>query len=57
VEEEAARPMGLLHKAVAVGYRSPDAYRSEDALDPLRHHDDFQRMVIDLAMPADPFSR
>ena len=48
--------MDLLHKAIAVGYRSPDAFRTEDALDPLRDRDEFRRMMMDLAMPADPFA-
>jgi hypothetical protein len=45
----------LLHGAVAIGYRSPDPFRTEDALDPLRGRDDFRRLMTDLAMTADPF--
>jgi hypothetical protein len=56
-EEQAARAMGSLHKAVAMGYRSPDSYRTEDALDPLRDRDDFRALMIDLAVPAEPFAR
>jgi hypothetical protein len=48
--------MALLHKAVDMGYRTPDAYRTEDALDPLRGRDDFQLLLMDLAMPAEPFA-
>ena len=33
---EAETAVALLRKAVGVGYRNPDAYRTEDALDPLR---------------------
>jgi tetratricopeptide (TPR) repeat protein len=55
--EEAARAMALLHKAVAIGYRSPGAYRNEDALDPLRDRTDFRLLMLDLAMPADSFAR
>jgi hypothetical protein len=29
-----------------MGYRNPDAYRSEDALDPLRSRDDFRLLMI-----------
>jgi tetratricopeptide (TPR) repeat protein len=57
---EAARAadtaMGLLHRAVRLGYRSPDAYRTEDALDVLRGRDDFKLLMLDLALPADPFA-
>jgi hypothetical protein len=55
-EEEAARATDRLYKAVAMGYRSPDAYRNEDALDPLRDRDDFRLMMMDLAVPAKPFA-
>ena len=48
--------MALLHKAVAMGYRSPDAFRTEDALDPLRDRADFRLLMMDLAMPAEPFA-
>ena len=54
---EAETAMALLHKAIAMGYRSLDAFRTEDALDPLRGRDDFQLLMMDLAMPADPFAR
>ncbi len=49
--------MALLHRAVDMGYRNPDAYRTEDALDPLRVRDDFRMLMMDLAMPAEPFAR
>ena len=48
--------MALLRKAAAMRYRSA-AYRTEDALDPLRSRDDFRLLMMDLAMPADPFAR
>ena len=48
--------MALLRSAVAMNYRSPDAFRTEDALDPLRGRDDFRLLMMDLAMPADPFA-
>jgi eukaryotic-like serine/threonine-protein kinase len=46
-----------LQKAVAIGYRNPDAYRYEDALDPLRGRTDFQLLIMDLAMPTKPFAQ
>ncbi len=48
--------MDLLRRAVALGYRNHDAYRTEDALDPLRDRPDFQLLMMDLAMPAEPFT-
>jgi hypothetical protein len=48
--------MTLVRHAVGVGYRNPDAYRTEDALDPLRHRDDFRLFLMDLAMPEQPFA-
>jgi hypothetical protein len=36
-----------------MGYRSRDAYRNEDALDPLRDRDDFRLLMMDQTMPAD----
>jgi hypothetical protein len=48
--------MTLLHKAVGVGYRNADAFRTEDALDPLRDRSDFRLLLMDLAMPAEPFA-
>src|SRR5262249_9561584 len=54
---EADRAMALLRRAVAAGYRNPAAYRTESALDPLRDRDDFQLLMLDLAMPDDPFAR
>ena len=34
--------MALLHKAVGMGYRNAAAFRTEDALDPLRDRPDFR---------------
>jgi hypothetical protein len=49
--------MPLLRRAVALGYRSPDAHRAEDALDPLRVREDFRLMMMDLVFPAQAFAR
>jgi hypothetical protein len=56
-DEQAEKSMAVLRQAVAMGYRNPDAYRTESALDPLRGRDDFRLLMMDLAMPADPFSK
>jgi hypothetical protein len=54
---EADRAMTLLHQAVATGYYNAEQYRTEDALDPLRNRPDFRLLMLDLAMPAEPFAR
>src|SRR5262249_9497695 len=52
---EADVAMALLHQAVALGHRRLGRFSTEDALDPLRGRDDFRLLLMDLAMPADPF--
>ena len=49
--------MALLRKAIGMGFRNPDTYRTEAALNPLRARDDFRALMMDLAMPADPFAK
>ena len=49
--------MTELRRAVAMGYRNADAFRTEDSLDPLRGRDDFRLLLLDLAFPAEPFAR
>jgi hypothetical protein len=39
-----------------MGYRSLDRYRTDDALDPLRDREGFRLLMMDLAIPADPFA-
>jgi tetratricopeptide (TPR) repeat protein len=55
-QSEADQATALLHQAVAMGYSNSDAYRTEDALDPLRDRDDFRLLLMDLEMPAEPFA-
>src|SRR5262249_26924799 len=45
---EADAAMAVLRRAVAMGYRSPAAFRTEDALDPLRKREDFQKLLAEL---------
>ena len=52
-----AEAMALLWRAVALGYRNPSTYRTETALDPLRHRADFRLLMMDLAFPGDVFAR
>jgi serine/threonine-protein kinase len=54
---EADHGMSLLRQAVAEGYRNTDAIRKEAALDLLRGRDDFRLLIMDLAMPTEPFVR
>jgi hypothetical protein len=39
-----------------MGYRSLVAFGTRDALHPLRGRDDFKLLMMDLAMPDDPFA-
>ena len=48
--------MESLRTAVGMGYRDRDAYRTETALGPLRDREDFRLLMMDLAMPAEPFA-
>jgi hypothetical protein len=54
---EADTAITLLIKAVGLGYRNADAFRTERALDSLRARPDFRLLTMDLAMPPDPFSK
>jgi len=54
---ETDKAVALLKKAVDMGYRSYINYRDESALDGLRDRPDFRLLMMDLAMPADPFGR
>ena len=49
--------MDALRQAVAAGYRDFGSMRVNTDLDPLRDRDDFRLLMMDLAMPADPFAR
>jgi tetratricopeptide (TPR) repeat protein len=55
-EEEAARAMELLRRAAATGYRNSSAFRTESALAPLYGLPDFRLLMMDLAMPSEPFA-
>ena len=53
---EADMAIGMLRRAVEMGYLSRDTYRTETALDPIRGRPDFQLLVMDLAFPAQPYA-
>ena len=40
--------MSVLRQAVSLGYRNPDWYRTESALDPIRERDDFKKLLAEL---------
>jgi hypothetical protein len=52
---EANRAMSALRRAVAAGYRNLAHMQTDTDLDPLRSRPDFQALMMDLAMPTDPF--
>ncbi|MFI5458882.1 MAG: serine/threonine-protein kinase [Isosphaerales bacterium] len=54
--DQAEKAMAVLRQAVTMGYRNPNAYRTESALDPLRNRPDFRALMMDLAFPAQPFA-
>jgi hypothetical protein len=49
--------MALLWRSVTMGFRNPDAYRTELALDALRNRPDFQALMMDRAFPTRPFAQ
>jgi tetratricopeptide (TPR) repeat protein len=53
---EAIAALSALREAAELGYRNVDQYRTDPALDPIRDRADFKRLMIDLAMPAEPFA-
>ena len=52
----ADQAMTDLRQAAAVGWRNPAAYRHEPAMGPLRERQGFKLLMMDLAMPAEPFA-
>ncbi|QEH35499.1 Serine/threonine-protein kinase PrkC [Aquisphaera giovannonii] len=54
---EAATALWLLDRALRMGFREAHAFRTEHALDLVRDRPEFRLLMLDLAMPADPFAR
>jgi tetratricopeptide (TPR) repeat protein len=50
-EQEFAKAMDWLRRAVANGFRNMNLLRIESALDPLRDRDDFKKLIIDPRIP------
>jgi hypothetical protein len=55
-QAEADRAIHWLRKAIAAGFRNLAWMRNDTDLDSLRSRPDFQLLMMDLALPADPFS-
>ena len=57
---DAQKAMDWVKKAVAAGFNTPRhlaRIKQDPDLDPLRHRPDFRLLMMDLAMPAEPFIR
>jgi eukaryotic-like serine/threonine-protein kinase len=55
--EQGEKAMAVLCQAVTMGYRNPEAYRTESALDSLRNRPDFRALMMDLVFPTNPFAQ
>ena len=49
--------METLRRAVAAGFRNLVHMQTDTDLDSLRNRPDFQLLMMDLAFPAEPFTR
>lgn len=49
----ADRAVAVLGEAIAQGFGNLELYRTDPALDPIRSHDDFKKLLDDLAAKAD----
>ena len=54
--DRAEKAVAVLGQALTMGYRNPDSYRTESALDPLRNRLDFRLLMMDLSFPKDPLA-
>jgi serine/threonine protein kinase/tetratricopeptide (TPR) repeat protein len=52
----ADKAMELLTQSVKMGIRNANEFRIESALDSLRHRADFRLLMMDVAVPDDPFA-
>ena len=56
-QAEAAKAIESLRWAIAAGWNRPAQLKSDPDLDPVRSRPDFQLLLLDLAVPNDPFAR
>jgi serine/threonine-protein kinase len=56
-DAHAAKAVDELQRALAAHYEVPSRIRTEPDLHSLRSRPDFQRLLLDLAFPSDPFAR
>ncbi len=54
--EETEAALSVLHRAVGMGFRNAEVFRTETALEPLRARDDFRLILMDVVMPDRPFA-
>jgi tetratricopeptide (TPR) repeat protein len=54
--DQAEKAIVVLRQAFTMGFRNPESYRNESALDPLRNRPDFQVLMMDLVFPTRPFA-
>jgi hypothetical protein len=54
---EADRAMATLSRAAVKGFRDANWLRVEAGFDPLRDRADFKLLMMDQAMPPDPFTQ
>jgi hypothetical protein len=52
----AARALEALRQACAAGYANLTSFQTDTDLDPLRGRDEFRLLMMDLAIPAEPFA-
>jgi tetratricopeptide (TPR) repeat protein len=55
-QTQANQAIDLVRRAIGLGFRNLAAIRAEAALGSLRDRDDFRLMIMDLAMPTEPFA-
>jgi hypothetical protein len=55
-ETEASEAIDLLRRAITGGYRNAHEMARETSLDPLRKRSDFRLLLLDAAMPTEPFA-
>jgi tetratricopeptide (TPR) repeat protein len=51
------RTIALLRRAVAMGFKERKLLARDQDRSALRHHPDFQILIMDLAIPIDPFRK